>query len=140
MYRRYGWLMTAGLAACAQTPAPPPGLVGHAWQVQRALDTPVANGSAVRLAFQADGRVTGSASCNTLSGRYVRDGDKLQFGPIVTTRIACAPALMTQEAKVIGALERTTVARVRPDGLLELRDAQGAELLRGAPAAMVAGP
>jgi heat shock protein HslJ len=53
-----------------------------------------------------DGKVSGSAGCNTMAGDYQRDGDRLSFGALSTTRIACAlPAgVMQQEAEVLDAL------------------------------------
>jgi heat shock protein HslJ len=55
----------------------------------------------------ADGRkVQGSAGCNRMTGTYKLDGDKLKFGPLATTRMAC-PAMETETA-FLKALEATT--------------------------------
>lgn len=55
----------------------------------------------------AEGRkVQGSAGCNRMAGRYQLDGQKLKFGPLATTRMAC-PALPTETA-FLKALEATT--------------------------------
>ena len=55
----------------------------------------------------ADGRkVQGSAGCNRMTGTYQLDGQKLKFGPLATTRMAC-PAMQTETA-FLKALEATT--------------------------------
>jgi heat shock protein HslJ len=55
----------------------------------------------------AEGRkVQGSAGCNRMKGTYTLDGDKLKFGPLATTRMAC-PAMETETA-FLKALEATT--------------------------------
>jgi heat shock protein HslJ len=55
----------------------------------------------------AEGRkVQGSAGCNRMTGTYQLDGQKLKFGPLATTRMAC-PAMQTETA-FLKALEATT--------------------------------
>jgi heat shock protein HslJ len=55
----------------------------------------------------AEGRkVQGSAGCNRMTGTYQLDGQKLKFGPLATTRMAC-PAMETETA-FLKALEATT--------------------------------
>jgi heat shock protein HslJ len=43
------------------------------------------------LEFAADGRVTGRADCNRMSGTYQADAKALTFSPLATTRMACPP-------------------------------------------------
>jgi heat shock protein HslJ len=38
----------------------------------------------------ASGRASGFAGCNRFSGPYTLSGDSLSFGPLVSTRMACA--------------------------------------------------
>jgi heat shock protein HslJ len=55
----------------------------------------------------AEGRkVQGSAGCNRMTGTYQLDGQKLKFGPLATTRMAC-PDMQTETA-FLKALEATT--------------------------------
>jgi heat shock protein HslJ len=55
----------------------------------------------------AEGRkVQGSAGCNRMMGTYERDGAKLKFGPMATTRMAC-PAMATETA-FLKAMNATT--------------------------------
>jgi heat shock protein HslJ len=53
------------------------------------------------------GRATGNASCNRFSGGYqlIRGGERLRFGPLAVTRMACAPAVMDQESRYLAILE-----------------------------------
>jgi heat shock protein HslJ len=50
----------------------------------------------VRLGFR-QGRVNAGAGCNSMSGPFVLDGGKLQVRELMTTAMACAPELMTQD-------------------------------------------
>lgn len=77
----------------------------------------------------ANGKVTGSGGCNRLAGSATTAGDKLSFGVLATTRMACVPALMDQEQKFLSALEATRAFRF--DGpFLKFYDAAGTELIR----------
>jgi heat shock protein HslJ len=116
------------LWACA-TPAPPLEVAGL-WRIDQARTEPLLDRSRARLSFGRDGMLTGHTSCNTLRASYTLEGDKLKIGPIITTRMACAQPLMEQEDRVLSALEIAATARVRPDGLLELREADGRGVLR----------
>ena len=128
--RRLMALLPAALAACSTAPAPPALEVYGAWTIAQARSEPLLDRSKARLVFGRDGALSGHGSCNTLRGSFTLDGDKIRFGPIVTTRMACGPGAMEQEDRVLSALEVAATARVRTDGLLELRDADGRGVLR----------
>jgi heat shock protein HslJ len=51
----------------------------------------------VRLEFSADGRVTAQTGCNGVSGQVSVQDSTLVAGPLMSTRMACEPALMEQE-------------------------------------------
>lgn len=120
------------LAACAQTPpkAPPLTVLGL-WRIDQARSEPILDRTKARLDFGTDGRLTGQGSCNSLSAPYTLVGYELKLGPVVTTRMACGELQMQQEDRILSALEAAKTARVRDDGLLELRDADGRGVLRG---------
>lgn len=118
------------LAACA-APGPKPGDVRGAWRIDQARGEPLLDKRNARLDFGADGRLRGHTSCNRLNAPYALEGDRLQVGAVVTTRMACAPLQLEQEDRVLTALELARTARVRPDGILELRDEDGRGVLRG---------
>ncbi len=72
------------------------------------------------------GRVSGSGGCNRIAGTYQPNGDKLTFGPIAATRMACASGMEVEDA-LSTALSSTAAFRIEGDRL-ELRDAAGALL------------
>jgi heat shock protein HslJ len=118
------------LSGCA---APGPSVdraVRGAWRIEQARAEPMLDKRLARLDFGADGRLTGHTSCNRLSAAYTLEGDKVDIGRVVTTRMACPRLQMEQEDRVLTALELARTARVRPDGLLELRDEDGRGVLR----------
>ena len=132
-------LGAAALAAHAAPPTAAPALAPPAadaaalyteWRIVQARTEPMLDTRRARLRFGADGRLVGHTSCNSLSAAFERNGDTLRIGAVVTTRMACARLQMEQEDRVLTALEETATARVRPDGLLELRDAEGRGVLR----------
>jgi heat shock protein HslJ len=79
----------------------------------------------VTAVFSEDGKLTGNAGCNTYSGSYTVDGDKLDIGPVITTKKACAPDIMAQEAAYLRALEAATVFAIQANEMV-LRDDKGA--------------
>lgn len=58
-------------------------------------------GTQVRLGF-ADGRMHLRAGCNSMSGEYDLDGDRLTLGPIGGTEMGCPEDLMQQDAWLAG--------------------------------------
>lgn len=128
--RAAGAALLALLAGCAATVATVDRKVPGAWRIEQARTEPILDKRLARLDFGADGRLTGHTSCNRLSAAYALAGDKLEIGRVVTTRMACPRLQMEQEDRVLTALELARTARVRPDGLLELRDEDGRGVLR----------
>jgi putative lipoprotein len=72
-------------------------------------------------------RVTGSGGCNRISGSYEAGVGMLRFGPLMSTKMACA-ALGTETA-FLRALGATWRYRVR-GRILELMDERGRSLAR----------
>lgn len=64
------------------------------------------------LELAPDGQVTGSGGCNRMSGRAEITGDRITFGPLLSTKMACAPAVMAQEDKFFAALNQAAAWRV----------------------------
>ena len=104
--------------------------VSGLWRIEQARSEPMLDKRKARIDFGPGGQLTGHTSCNTLSARYTLEGNALKLGPVVTTRLDCAPLQLEQEDRILTALELAVSARVRDDGLLELRDADGRGLLR----------
>jgi heat shock protein HslJ len=140
-------LLFAALAqGCA---SPDPAAAEHATQLRRlqhgqwrveAIDgQALAAGVSATLRFAADGSLSGQAGCNRFVGHYQVLGDRLstgglapveelQVGALATTRMACPPATMAVERRLLGVLERVNAFAVPDDGRLELQ-APGGHLI-----------
>ena len=103
---------SAPAASEAPVPAAPAAaLEGTEWQLVDIGGQPAPAGADTMrhpgFTLIAEGRkVHGSAGCNRMKGTYQLDGEKLKFGPLATTRMAC-PAMQTETA-FLKALEATT--------------------------------
>lgn len=128
--RRAAAVVSLLLAACAAPPPAPSREVGGAWRIEQARSEPLLDKRYARLVFEPGGRLSGHTSCNTLTAAYTLEGDRLRIGPVATTRRLCPELQREQEDRVLTALELAATARVRPDGILELRDAEGRGVLR----------
>jgi heat shock protein HslJ len=79
----------------AQQPlSAPTSLEGTAWNAVELAGTAVTPQAAApdrnpHLVFGTDGRVSGSDSCNRLTGPYTVKGEAISFGPIAATQMAC---------------------------------------------------
>ena len=108
------------LAGCATTePPPPPSIVGL-WAAQEVAGTPVPSDAHVTLSIYGDGRAVGRAGCNNYTTRYQRDRDNITFEPTISTKMACAPELMSVEQSYLATLDAASRVERRPDGKLVL--------------------
>lgn len=133
-------LFAALLGACAQKGGPgtavPPVAAAQeiygTWVIEQARSAPIIDKSRARLVLGRDGAVSGHDSCNPMKGSYsyTTQGDRIKFGKLATGRIYCVELYGEQSDRILSALELAATARVRQDGLLEIRDADGRGLLR----------
>jgi heat shock protein HslJ len=115
---------------------PPASLAGTQWILtaynngQEAVVS-VLIGTEITAAFGDNGRLAGSAGCNTYGASYEVDGDDITIGPSVTTRMFCAEpeGIMDQESAFLAALESAATYRIQGDKL-EMRTADGALALQ----------
>lgn len=128
-------LIFAGLATLAlQMPAaladePAAKAPIGAWTVETIGDAGVLDQAEPSLIIQADGRVNGSSGCNRYSGTAVLADEAMSFGTLVSTRMACAAAVMEQEQAFLSALESVAGWREEADGRLALLGADGTTLM-----------
>jgi heat shock protein HslJ len=104
----------------------PVALPGTSWRLANLVDenstmTPVLSGTNVTLAFDADGRLGGSAGCNRYGAGYTVDGANLAIEPPIRTEMYCSepPGLMGQEDRYLALLTEASsyrVERVTADG------------------------
>lgn len=65
------------------------------------------------------GQIVGSTGCNGLTGEYFRSADVMSFGELERTDAPCSPALLAQEAAIVGVLDATSLTvRLPPDRLI----------------------
>jgi copper homeostasis protein (lipoprotein) len=122
-------------ASCDAPPATA-ALEGTTWRLVRIGERPLAAAAEARREPQlildpGEKRVSGSSGCNRFSGSYSLNGDRLGFGPLAATRMACADG-MEQEQALFDALPRVARWRIS-SGRLELLDADGRSLAELAP-------
>jgi len=109
----------------AETPAPPNGgLLNTYWKLILLNDKEIVvsnNQSEPNILFNAENRVTGSDGCNNITGNYLLDGEKLTFGPMAGTRMACAEG--GEQAQLFNAALAKVASYTVHSDQLELRDA-----------------
>jgi heat shock protein HslJ len=91
--------------------------------------TPVA-GSALTIAVDETGKVSGSGGCNRIGGTAAQSGSDLRFSQMISTRMACEQNLMTQESTFLRMLEETRSYKLDGTDVLVLLAADGSELTR----------
>jgi len=137
--RGAGVAALATVAACASLGRPtPPALDGREWRLVELRGQPAVPSSGMRhahLRFSPESmRVVGSGGCNGISGTYTRDGDRLTFGSMISTRMACADArLNRQETDFLTAIVETNRYSLVADTLTLARDGERLVRLVGAP-------
>lgn len=101
-------------------------LAGGSWRVEDVNGGGVIDNARLDMTFDVtELRVSGHAGCNSFSGSFVETGMVVQFGPLMTTRKMCAPALMDLEAKLLGALQAATSVSYDATGAATLRTPDG---------------
>jgi heat shock protein HslJ len=100
-------------------------LPGSAWEVTSfAGQTPLAD-HPITIEFDTEGNIAGDASCNRFGGSCRIEGDKIEVGPLRSTRRACEPEIMAQEQKFLTLLGAVTAWEIGTDGTLVLRGGGG---------------
>jgi heat shock protein HslJ len=124
---RLTWLAVPALmalTACAMPGAPAPApLVGSEWQLEDLGGRGVLDRVQATLAFPEAGRVAGNSSCNRFFGSYTLMQDRVAFGQLGGTRMACAEAVNEQETRYLDALQKAQ--RLEVQGRTMLMHVQG---------------
>jgi len=107
------WILVM-LVACGGTEGDP--LNGTSWELYSiGKYSPIA-GSKITINFEED-QVSGNSGCNSYGGEYRVSGDKVEFGMLMSTMMACAdPAMMEQETTImqyLGDAERFEIVNDR---------------------------
>jgi heat shock protein HslJ len=109
------------------------GLTGTTWRAEIIMGRRVIDASASTITFESDGRVHGRGGCNRYFGSSTIDGEQVSFSALGSTKMACAPALMEQEARFFQALESAERWTIDQHGLLLIHSAGGDQPSRFAP-------
>jgi heat shock protein HslJ len=106
-----------------------PSIEGIVWRAEDIGGGGIIDRSRATLTFGADGRISGSASCNQYSGSYALDRGALSFtSALVATHKACAPSLMDQERHFLAILGAARRIELLPTGALLLSTPEGKAL------------
>lgn len=93
-------------------------LPGSAWKVVAfAEQTPLVD-HPITFEFDAEGNIAGDASCNRFGGACKIDADKIEVGPLRSTRRACEPEVMRQEQKFLALLSASVTWSIAEDELV----------------------
>jgi len=103
----------------------PDQLWGTSWLLEDIGGAGVIDYAQATLEFPEAGKVAGRGSCNRFFGRVQVTGRSIAVGPLGTTRMACAEAVMNQETKYLKALQNAE--RYEFDGAFLLVHAKGME-------------
>jgi heat shock protein HslJ len=70
------------------------------------VESPVLDGADITLEFRTDGRAGGTGGCNSFGAEYTAQGDRLEFGAVMSTKRACVDeGRMNQEMRFFQALQ-----------------------------------
>ena len=117
-------LLAFAASACASTPARLHS--GDQWRATDVNGYPVAAERAPTLRLEAGERVSGTTGCNNYSGSYrVASRDRISFGPLAVTRMACEPPLMEQERRFLAIMAQVQGYSLYGDGGISLIAADG---------------
>jgi putative lipoprotein len=113
-------LMTVLCGCQTESPAPPPALLSKSWMLTELDGRPVTAGEGLRpqtLRFDPPRRASGSGGVNRFGGEFKLAGDTVEFGPLLSTRMAGPPAAMDAEKTFLQLLEQTKRWKVTTAGL-----------------------
>ena len=102
-----------------------PSLTGAEWVIEDIAGRGVIDDSHASLEFLPEDRLAGSTSCNRLIGSYTLKVDTLSVKPTGTTMMACPPALMDQERRLLDLLPHVARYTIDATGALVLKTSDG---------------
>jgi heat shock protein HslJ len=114
-------ILSAALALCALPAVAAGGLSGK-WRIVAVGGAEGLDAARARAEFAPNGRFASTVGCNRIAGMPKVSGDKLTFGPMMATRMACPPPLDTVEHQYLAALEAVRAYRLDGKTLVFLGD------------------
>lgn len=126
----YAALLIGGCSAMPNATHSLPGLEGTTWSLSRIGPTSISAGTvqpSPHLVLDAGTkRASGSSGCNRFTGTYEIDGDRIAFGRMAGTRMACSRGMDIEQA-FLAALEQAKAWNIAM-GKLVLFDGNGVPL------------
>ena len=118
MKHLFSLLLITSTALAMETNSTSFTLPGSAWKVITfAGQTPLAD-HPITFEFDNEGNIAGDGSCNRFGGACQIEGDKIEVGPLRSTRRACEPEIMQQEHKFLALLAAATTWSLDGDNLV----------------------
>lgn len=126
-------LMITSCGGSSGSSGPParngPALAGPTWVAEQIDRVGVLENVRSTMSIDADGRVSGRGGCNSYSGAVDITGAAIRFGPLASTRMACAPPVGSQEQRFFSALASVRRYGFTPEGRLVLYGENGSEVV-----------
>ena len=99
-------VLLVGCAGSSTVGSPSPGSVtGTVWRLVELDGNRLTSGIVATVELSKDGRVVGRGSCNRFSGAVAISGDRIEFGPLVSTKMSCGDAADEQERRYLEVLK-----------------------------------
>lgn len=105
-------------------------LTGGTWVAEDIDGKGVIDNAQSTLIFGDAGKVSGRGGCNQYGGTVELKGASLIVSQLVSTKMACPPALMDQETRFLAALQAARTYKMSEENKLVLSDATGTPRLR----------
>jgi heat shock protein HslJ len=101
-----------------------------AWQVESIDQGGIIDNSMITMQFDKQNRLSGFTGCNRYASTVSTQGGGFTVLNAITTRRACAPAMMMQEQRFLAALNDVTHFEVMSDTWLVMSDKSNNERLK----------
>ena len=98
---------------------------GTAWVAEEIGGVDVIDDPQSTLIFFEDGEVSGSGACNRYMAAFEIEGDRIAFGHVTSTKMACPEAVMDQEDRFLEALAKAERIGMTDEGHLVLYPSEG---------------
>jgi heat shock protein HslJ len=103
-------------------------LIGTQWTLASIVSgstvSSVPGAAEATLMLESGGTASGSGGCNTFHGAYQTSGNQLTFGPLASTKTACAHDVMSVEGSYLAALQDAATYTIAGNALT-IDDASG---------------
>ncbi|TSB02414.1 META domain-containing protein [Sphingorhabdus contaminans] len=107
-------------------PKPAPTLKDVWWQAEDIDGKGIIDRSELTFMLGSDGKIGGKSGCNGYSASYqITEGKLKVTSPLISTRMLCAPAIMTQEQNFHKMVETIVSFTISAEGALILQSADG---------------